>query len=246
MSEDLNIPDFLKRKETKAKAKKPGPKAKPYVIQGGPRKGQLTSSLAVATGQKTPDSPSKYEKTPDWKATQDSLRKAQSEHHRKPKTAVEKGPSVAEAFGNAVSTVNKALAEKKLDKLFPTQHGDEAASTKKTAPKKAGKLVERALKARDELAKYARGKPDDAKHVAVKSASKTKNAEKKPSSSAPKKTVGSVASEAILAGSDNEQALAKVMKAFPDCSSNVGCMAWYRNKLRKDGKLKDRPKAAAR
>jgi hypothetical protein len=52
--------------------------------------------------------------------------------------------------------------------------------------------------------------------------------------------IGSVAREAILAGASNEDALKAVMKAFPDCSSNLGCMAWYRNKLRRDGLL---PKA---
>jgi hypothetical protein len=49
--------------------------------------------------------------------------------------------------------------------------------------------------------------------------------------------VGSVAREAILAGASNEDALKAVMKAFPDCHSNLGCMAWYRNKLRRDGLL---------
>jgi hypothetical protein len=52
--------------------------------------------------------------------------------------------------------------------------------------------------------------------------------------------VGSIAREAILAGASNEDALKAVMKAFPDCHSNLGCMAWYRNKLRRDGLL---PKA---
>jgi hypothetical protein len=52
--------------------------------------------------------------------------------------------------------------------------------------------------------------------------------------------IGSVARESILAGASNEDALKSVMKAFPDCHSNLGCMAWYRNKLRRDGLL---PKA---
>lgn len=54
----------------------------------------------------------------------------------------------------------------------------------------------------------------------------------------PRHNIGTVASAAILDGADNEQALAKVMKAFPDCSSNLGCMSWYRNKLRRSGQLK--------
>lgn len=55
--------------------------------------------------------------------------------------------------------------------------------------------------------------------------------------------VGAVAMEAILAGATNEEALKKVMKAFPNCSSNLSCMSWYRGKLAKEGKL--RPTKAA-
>ena len=50
--------------------------------------------------------------------------------------------------------------------------------------------------------------------------------------------VGFVARSAILAGKTNAEALAEVMAAFPKCSSNTGCMGWYRNKLRKGGLLK--------
>jgi len=147
-----------------------------------------------------------------------------------------KDPKIAAAIAKdfKITLIDKdhAKAQKAtVDKLL--------AGHQKAAPKKAGQLVDRAMKLRDELAKSA----------GSKSASKPKVAEKKAAKSAPKpkgKTVGGVASEAILAGDDNEQALKKVMKAFPDCSSNVGCMAWYRNKLRKEGKLKVPQKAAGR
>src|SRR5262245_19580251 len=127
----------------------------------------------------------------------------------------------------AQAAVDKILADvgakqASLRKAEAEHHG------RKAAPKKAGKLVERAMKVRDEM---------NAKAGAQKSASKPKVAEKKTAKSAPNpkgKTIGGVASAAILAGDDYEQALRKVMKAFPDCSSNVGCMAWYRNKLRKE------------
>ena len=53
----------------------------------------------------------------------------------------------------------------------------------------------------------------------------------------PGHNIGSVARLAILRGKSSDEALAAVMKAFPGCSSNAGCMAWYRNKLKKDGML---------
>jgi hypothetical protein len=61
-----------------------------------------------------------------------------------------------------------------------------------------------------------------------------------------KSTIGSVARAAILAGKTNDEALAMVMGAFPDCSSNLGCMAWYRNKLKKEGYLKQNGTASAK
>ena len=222
MTDKLDIPDFLKRSETEdqaeARRKKSAPKdhGKGLKVKKLPDPKDPKIAAAIARDLKDPKDGDHFA---DWQRTQDSLRKAQAEHHRKP---------------SSTDKVNAKLAaeEKKiLAKLV-------------TAPKKAGKLVERALKVREEMKKH--GKPDDAKHVAAKSASKPKGAEKSAAKSASpkKKTIGSVASEAILAGDDNEQALKKVMKAFPDCSSNVGCMAWYRNKLRKEGKI--RPKQAVR
>lgn len=58
-------------------------------------------------------------------------------------------------------------------------------------------------------------------------------------------TIGAVAREAILAGLDNEAALAKVKKAFPEANTNAGNINWYRNDLRKR-KLLPRPGKAAR
>jgi len=58
--------------------------------------------------------------------------------------------------------------------------------------------------------------------------------------------VGFVARNAILSGKDNAAALAEVMAAFPKCSSNMTCMSWYRNKLRKEGLLKKDGTASAK
>jgi hypothetical protein len=81
-------------------------------------------------------------------------------------------------------------------------------------------------------AKAAPAKKTAAKNQKTKESSPTKSKHEK------KKTgIGATAMAAILAGKSNEDALKVVMSKHPDCSSNVGCMAWYRNKLRSSGQL---------
>ena len=88
-------------------------------------------------------------------------------------------------------------------------------------------------------AEKAKTEADSAKAAKPEPKGKGKSA-KSAAGSRKGSNVGSVAKEAILAGASNEDALKAVMKAFPDCHSNLGCMAWYRNKLRRDRLL---PKA---
>lgn len=61
-------------------------------------------------------------------------------------------------------------------------------------------------------------------------------AEKKSKKKEPRKGVGSVAREAILAGKSNEEALAAVQKAFPDRKTSMASINWYRQQLRKENK----------
>lgn len=60
---------------------------------------------------------------------------------------------------------------------------------------------------------------------------------KKAGGGAGRRGVGTVAVEQMLAGATNVEALAAVMREFPECESNLGCMNWYRNKLKKKGQL---------
>ncbi len=53
---------------------------------------------------------------------------------------------------------------------------------------------------------------------------------------APKRGVGTVAVEAILAGRTNEEALAACRKEFPEAKTSAASINWYRNKLRREGK----------
>lgn len=50
-----------------------------------------------------------------------------------------------------------------------------------------------------------------------------------------KRTIGSVAEEAIRRGASNADALRAVKKRFPEAGTSLPCMNWYRNKLRKAG-----------
>lgn len=52
---------------------------------------------------------------------------------------------------------------------------------------------------------------------------------------APKRGVGTVAMEAILAHKTNEEALEAVRKEFPDANTTLSSINWYRNKARTDG-----------
>lgn len=50
-----------------------------------------------------------------------------------------------------------------------------------------------------------------------------------------KRTIGSVAIEAIKAGGSNEDALQAVRGEFPDAKTSLASINWYRNNLRKEG-----------
>ena len=52
----------------------------------------------------------------------------------------------------------------------------------------------------------------------------------------PKRGVGTVAIEALLAGKTNEDALAACRKEFPGAKTSLASVNWYRNRLRSEGK----------
>lgn len=52
---------------------------------------------------------------------------------------------------------------------------------------------------------------------------------------APKRGIGTVIKEAILAGKTNEEALAAAKAEFPDAGTTASTVSWYRNQLRKTG-----------
>jgi hypothetical protein len=52
---------------------------------------------------------------------------------------------------------------------------------------------------------------------------------------APKRGIGTVIREAILANKTNDEALELVKAESPDANTSVATVSWYRNQLRKDG-----------
>jgi hypothetical protein len=58
----------------------------------------------------------------------------------------------------------------------------------------------------------------------------------------PKRNIGAVAREAIMAGKTNQEALDLVKKEFPGANTTLNSINWYRNDLRKKGN--DVPKVA--
>jgi hypothetical protein len=57
-----------------------------------------------------------------------------------------------------------------------------------------------------------------------------------PAVKTPKRGVGFVIREALLAGADNEAALAAAKAEFPQAATTVATVSWYRNQLRQEGK----------
>lgn len=51
----------------------------------------------------------------------------------------------------------------------------------------------------------------------------------------PKRGIGTVIREAIIAGKSNEEALAAAKAEFPDAGTTASTVSWYRNQLRKQG-----------
>lgn len=53
----------------------------------------------------------------------------------------------------------------------------------------------------------------------------------------PKRGIGTVVKEAILAGKTNEEALAAAKAEFPNANTTASTISWYRNNLRKSGQV---------
>lgn len=51
----------------------------------------------------------------------------------------------------------------------------------------------------------------------------------------PKRGVGTVIREQLIAGATNEAALEAVKAEFPESATSASTVSWYRNDLRKDG-----------
>jgi hypothetical protein len=145
---------------------------------------------------------------------------------------------------------NKMLLVTKIGELKelagqPTKEQAEAKAVKlASAEKRLEKIVaagERKTKAKN---KDAPGKPVPVKAPAKKKAGAKPTAKAKPAAKAKpvsdkpkKKGIGAFCEALILKKKTNEEVLAAVGKEFPDASTSDSSISWYRNKLRKEGKL---------
>lgn len=198
---ESDIPDFLKRNETPEQADARRAKNKPVDASGGlkvkplpvPPPPAVAKAIAKDLGKLFP-----------------------TDHGDEAMVGAGKPPTAAEKTGTknlAHSMSDKDLKwqirnAKKLgipDALNQTFKTELAARTAKPAPKKAGSLVERALKARDAL---------NAKAASAKSAKPATNAKKPAKPSAPKKS----GAKRAVAGKydwDKAAAIAKTGKLPP-------------------------------
>lgn len=66
----------------------------------------------------------------------------------------------------------------------------------------------------------------------------TKTVEAVETPKAPKVTIGSYTIELILTTQlSNAEILAKIKDKFADCQTSMACVAWYKSKLRKKGRI---------
>ena len=121
--------------------------------------------------------------------------------------------------------VKLASAEKRLEKIVAADERKTKAKNK-DAP---GKPVP--VKAPKKVAAKPAVKP--AAKPAAKPAVKAKPVSDKPK----KKGIGAFCEALILKKKSNEEVLEAVGKEFPDASTSDSSISWYRNKLRKEGKL---------
>lgn len=144
---------------------------------------------------------------------------------------------------------DKATALKRIDSfnVEVTKPTDEQAARKEEAGAKALKRLAAAVT--DKPAKKAAAEKPAAKAAVEKPAKKKSAAaekmaaEKAAKKAAPKKPgakgqgIGAFCMELILKGKSNEDVLESVRKKFPDASTSASSVAWYRNKLKSEGKL---------
>lgn len=157
--------------------------------------------------------------------------------------ALQADAAVPTAAQEAAKASNAAKAEKRLAglaSLKPTEENDMTATTKKTA---ASKAVKPAAKPVAKPTK-ASARPTTAAVVAPKrsAAAKPTPTPAKKATAAPVKAkaqgIGAFCMGLIIKGKTNEEVLAAAKQQFPNAATSASSVAWYRNKLKSDGKIR--------
>lgn len=140
-----------------------------------------------------------------------------------------------EAAASEPNEAQKRHAQEQADK---EAHANDNAFNKHLATKRAAKLNGES-EAAPAAKKVAAKKAAPAKKVAAKKAAPAKKAAAKANGEAKPRGrgIGAYACEMILKGKSNEEVVEAVLKKFPDASTSASSVAWYRNKLKNEGKL---------
>lgn len=153
----------------------------------------------------------------------------------------------------ALKRIEAITAEVRQPTTEQAEHAAEAEKEKarkaavlaeqKELDKKAGEQGARAIKAVAESATKATKKT-----AAKKTSTKAEKAKKFPKAAAKEakkakvsskprgQGIGAFCMDLILKGKSNDEVLAAVAKKFPDASTSASSVAWYRNKLKSEGK----------
>lgn len=145
------------------------------------------------------------------------------------------------------ATALKRIDSFKVDVAKPTadqaahkeEAGDKALKRLASVVTKTKKAVVAAVAADKAAVAAKKAVPAKKKSAAAEKMAAEKAAKK----AAPKKSgakgqgIGAFCMELIVKGKSNEDVLEQVRKKFPDASTSASSVAWYRNKLKSEGKL---------
>lgn len=149
------------------------------------------------------------------------------------------GKAELKAFKEGKAKLLAKIEALQADVKKPTakQAKAKAASTAKAEKRLEGLADLKAKKASDAAKKSA--KPAKAEKPALKAAAKpaTKSAKASSDKQPRGQGIGAFCMDLIVKGKTNEEVLDAVKAKFPNASTSASSVAWYRNKLKSEGKL---------
>jgi hypothetical protein len=195
-------------------------------------------NMAITEGSGDLDSLSQAELTKRYNELAEAAKKPTVKGFKDKSTAISRIRALQGEVAEPTAAQKKAQAERD-DK---ESHANDNAFNKHLAAKRAAKAngkktlddVKPAAKTNGESTPPAAKKTVAQKKPGAAKKAKAADAEKKPRG----RGIGAFACDLILKGKTNEEVLEAVKKQFPDASTSASSVAWYRNHLKNEGKLK--------